>query len=201
MRFPTQEPMIAALANDIANGLENYQGDFPAPPVSPEDLRSALADYLAMREMAMGAAAAAEQGTASKDEALETLTNLMKANLRYAENTTKFNAGKLKKLGWGGRGERTSLEAPGAPRALEIVSTREGWVLLDWKNPVDGGRVAAYKVQKRNRSNGSWRDVGMAIESEIILSDQERGTEMDYRVLAVNKAGESGPSPIVTMVL
>lgn len=201
MRFPTQEPMIAALANDIANGLENYQGDFPAPPVSPEDLRSALADYLAMREMAMGAAAAAEQGTASKDEALETLTNLMKANLRYAENTTKFNAGKLKKLGWGGRGERTSLEAPGAPRALEIVSTREGWVLLDWKNPVDGGRVAAYKVQKRNRSNGSWRDVGMAIESEVILSDQERGTEMDYRVLAVNKAGESGPSPIVTMVL
>jgi hypothetical protein len=201
MRFPKQEPLIAALANDIATGLTNNPEEFPSPPVSPDELRTALTEYLAKREAAMEAAAAAEEGTAAKDEVLDNLTDLMKANLRYAENTTRCDSGKLKRIGWGGRSERTSLEVPGEPRTLEILGTGEGWVLLDWKEPSDGGRVAAYKVQRRRRSDGAWRDVGIAVESEVILSDQERGTEMDYRVLAVNKAGESTPSPSVTVLL
>lgn len=125
----------------------------------------------------------------------------MKANLRYAENTTKFDGKKLGLLGWGARSARTSLEVPGEPRTLEILGAGEGWVLLDWKEPSDGGRVAAYKVQNRRRSDGSWRDAGMAVESEVILSDQERGTEVEYRVVAVNRAGASTPSPIVTVLL
>lgn len=41
----------------------------------------------------------------------------------------------------------------------------------------------------------------MAIESEITLSDQERGRELEYRIIPVNKAGEGEPSNTVMAVL
>jgi len=41
----------------------------------------------------------------------------------------------------------------------------------------------------------------MAMESEITLSGQERGKEWEYRVIAVNKAGESEASNTVMAVL
>ena len=41
----------------------------------------------------------------------------------------------------------------------------------------------------------------MAIESELALSDQPRGIEWEYRVIAVNKTGEGLPSNTVMAVL
>jgi len=44
-------------------------------------------------------------------------------------------------------------------------------------------------------------DVGLAVESEITLMNQERGKQWEYRVLAVNKAGEGQPNNTVMAVL
>ncbi len=63
------------------------------------------------------------------------------------------------------------------------------------------GKVAAYKIERRERPSGPWTDVGLAIESEITLSNQERGKEWEYRVIAVNKAGQGLPSNTVMAVL
>ena len=41
----------------------------------------------------------------------------------------------------------------------------------------------------------------MAVESEIMLNGQESGVEVEYRVIARNKAGEGPPSNIVRAVL
>jgi len=41
----------------------------------------------------------------------------------------------------------------------------------------------------------------MAIESEITLTNQERGKQRECRVLAVNKASEGEPSNTVMAVL
>jgi hypothetical protein len=41
----------------------------------------------------------------------------------------------------------------------------------------------------------------MAIDSEITLSNQERGKSLEYRVIAVNKAGEGAPGNSVTVTL
>jgi hypothetical protein len=72
---------------------------------------------------------------------------------------------------------------------------------LDWKEPIDGGKPAAYKIQRRARPAGPWADASMAIESEITLSDQRRATEWEFRIIAVNKASEGLSSNTVMAVL
>ena len=84
---------------------------------------------------------------------------------------------------------------------LEAPKQGKGWVFLDWKAPADGGKVGAYKVQRRNRTDGAWEDIATAILSEITLVDQPRGAELEYRVIAINKAGEGSPSNTVMVVL
>lgn len=200
-QFPRTEPQVIVLAQDMAAGLAANAAVYPAPPVAPADLQTAMAAYITARDAAVAAAAAAEQATAAKNEALQTLTDDMKADLRYAETTVNYDDDQLKLIGWGGRKSKTSLEAPGQTRSLEAPREGEGWVFLDWKEPVDGGAVAAYKIQRRLRPDGPWSDAGMAIESEITLTNQERGKEWEYRVLAVNKAGEGQPSNNVMAVL
>lgn len=69
------------------------------------------------------------------------------------------------------------------------------------KAPADGGAVNAYKIERRLRPDGPWLDVGLAIESETTLTGQERSKEWEYRVSAVNKAGEGAPSNTVMAVL
>jgi len=200
-QFPRTEPQVIVLAQDMAAGLAANAAVYPAPPVAPADLQTAMAAYITARDAAVAAAAAAEQATAAKNEALQALTDDMKADLRYAETTVNYDDDQLKLIGWGGRKSKTSLEAPGQTRSLEAPREGEGWVFLDWKEPVDGGAVAAYKIQRRLRPDGPWSDAGMAIESEITLTNQERGKEWEYRVLAVNKAGEGEPSNTVMAVL
>ena len=65
----------------------------------------------------------------------------------------------------------------------------------------DGGAVAAYKIERRERPAGECILVSMAIESEATLNNQERGKDWEYRVIATNKAGESVPSNTVSAVV
>lgn len=46
-----------------------------------------------------------------------------------------------------------------------------------------------------------WLDAGLALTSEATLTGQDRGKDWEYRVIAVNKAGESEPSNMVVAVL
>jgi Fibronectin type III domain len=201
MQFPKREPDIARLAHDLVNGLRANAEDFPSPPVSPDQLQQTLDTYDAAREAAITRYAHAVSGTQEKDEAVDALIDEMKSTLRYAENTVNGDDGKLQLIGWGGRRARTANEVPGQVRTLELIREGKDWVFLDWKQPVDGGLVNAYKIQRRKRDGGSWMDAGMAVETEVLLPDQESGIECEYRVLAVNKLGEGPPSNVVRAVL
>ncbi len=136
-----------------------------------------------------------------KDEPLEDLVDGVKADLRYAEVAARERPEKLSQLGWGPRRGASALEAPGEVRDAGIRAEGEDWVVLDWKPPVDGGPAAAYTIQRRKRDGGSWRDVGTSVDTAHLLSDQPRGVEFEYRVIAVNKAGTGRPSATITVVL
>ena len=51
------------------------------------------------------------------------------------------------------------------------------------------------------RDSGDWKDMATAILSEIILVDQPQGTELEYRVIALNKASEGRESRAVEFIL
>nr|VFK51228.1 MAG: Fibronectin type III domain-containing protein [Candidatus Kentron sp. TUN]VFK57481.1 MAG: Fibronectin type III domain-containing protein [Candidatus Kentron sp. TUN] len=63
------------------------------------------------------------------------------------------------------------------------------------------GKVASYKIQRREDGSEHWSDVGVALEPKITLSGQESGKRLEFRVVAINKAGEGTPSNGVLAVL
>ncbi len=200
-RFPEREAEIKALAQNIITGLTNNAATFPAPPVGAAALQADLDAFITQIDQAVAAHAAAEQTTVTKDAGRETLIGGMKANLRYAEDTVNYDDAQLSTLGWGGRAASTALEVPGQARTVEIVRQGEGWIFIDWKAPSDGGKVASYKIERRERPSGDWMIISLAMESEVTLNNQERGKDWEYRVIAVNKAGEGIPSNTVAAVV
>ena len=200
-RFPKREAEVVALAERLWRGLLDNNAVFPHPPVHPILIRIRKLIYRSRHGNFLAASAAAEAATTAKDEKLADLIDAMKPDLRYAENVTKFNDDKLKLIGWAGKKAKTPLAVPGQARLLEAPKQGAGWLFLDWKAPADGGKPKAYKVQRRNRSAGAWKTVATAILSEITLVDQPEKTELEYRVVALNKAGEGEPSSTVMVVL
>ena len=199
--FPRTEAEILALGRAMAAGLEANAVMYPGPPVSVADFNTALEAYVGAKNAFTAAQAAAEAATTTKNTFLQALVDVMKQEIRYAENTVKFDDASLKRIGWGGRAAGVALAPPGQCRILEAPRQGEGWIFLDWKEPADGGAVATYKIQRRLRAGGTWLDVGLAMESKTTLTEQERGKEWEYQVIAVNKAGEGAPSNTVMAVL
>ena len=199
-QFPVREADIIMLAANLMQGLQVNDTVYPTPP-HLDALTDAMSAFGPAQQAAVAAQAAAESATVAKAQALETLTDAMKANLRWAELTVNYDDAKLQLLGWGGRAAKTATTAPGQCRLLEAPKQGEGWLFLDWKEPVDGGKTAAYRVERRERPAGTWETVASAIASEAMLLDQPRSKEWEYRVLAINKAGEGEPSNTVLAVL
>ena len=199
--FPRTDAQIKVLAQNMIAGLTANPADFPSPPVTSVDLQALLTSLITLSDEQVTAQAAAELATQTKTAGLEELVTAMKADLRYAEDAVNRDDAKLTALGWGGRATGTALQGPGQPRTLEAPQQGEGWLFLDWKQPADGGAVAAYRIERRERPTGDWMLTSMAIESEATLNDQERGKDWEYRVIATNRAGESVPSNTVAAVL
>ena len=120
--------------------------------------------------------------------------------MKYAEVAARDQPEKLSQLGWGPRRGAASLKAPGEVRDIRIVSEGDSWVILSWNPPVDGGQVGAYQIQ-RKQQGGAWEDIGTSVDTTHLLTNQPRGIEFDYRVIALNKAGAGQPSATVTLVL
>lgn len=200
-RFPLKEAEVVALAEAMITGLTDNAAVYPAPPVSVADLTTAKNNYVTALNVAIAARAAAEAATTSKDEVFDDLVDDMKTVLRYAENTSNYDDDKLKLLGWAGKKAATPLAIPGQVRSLEVPKQGDGWVMLDWKAPIDGGAPSAYKVMRRERPAGAWEGVATAVIAEATLVEQPKGKELEYIIIAINKAGDGEPSDTEMVVL
>ncbi|OHB77416.1 MAG: hypothetical protein A2Z25_01280 [Planctomycetes bacterium RBG_16_55_9] len=200
-RFPDRDAEIRSLGEKIIAGLTAGAVDFPAPPFPSTYLQPLLDSFVSLCDEQVAAKAAAEQATTAKQAARERLIAAMRADLRYAEDTVSRNDAKLTALGWGAKAAPKPLEAPGQCGSLEALRQGEDWIALKWIKPGDGGAVAAYRIERRQRPGGVWAIVGMAVECGVTLAGQPRGTDWEYRVIAINKAGESPPSNSVAAVL
>ena len=112
-RFPRTEPEVVALAQAMVSGLTANVATYPAPPVLPAALTTLVSAYTAAKNAAIAAIAAAEAATGTKDDALESLTDAMKSDIRYAENKVDYDDDKLKLIGWSGNKTPTALAPPG----------------------------------------------------------------------------------------
>ena len=94
---------------------------------------------------------------------------------------------------------------PGQPGEPNIVDFDNKSVTLRWAKPKDdGGRpISHYIIQKKDKFGG-WFDALITDDSNCIatIDDLEarvpglsEGKWYQFRVIAVNKAGESDPSP------
>ena len=193
-KFPHAEAEILALSQKMSAGFLSNSDIYPAPPIGVLDFDERINTYVAARDAAVLAHGDAMRATEAKDQALTALVDVMKRNLRYAENTVNYNDADLEVLGWSGPRPHTALEPPGQTLSLDATGRGDGWITLDWEKPEGGGKIAAYKVQCREDGSSEWRDVGMAVETNLTLSGQESGKRLLYRVIAVNKAGEGEPS-------
>jgi len=200
-RFPESEAEILKLGRLIVEGLRTAESDLPSPPVPADELAARIEAVDTVAAATVVAESTLRDQHAVKDRELESLVDGMKANLKYAEVAFRDRPGRLNQLGWGPRRAGTSVAAPGEVRDIRIVNEGDSWVILDWSAPASGGEVAAYTIQRRKRDGGTWEDIGTSIGTKQLVSNQPRGVEFEYRVIAVNKAGSGQPSATVGVVL
>lgn len=89
------------------------------------------------------------------------------------------------------------FKRPSQPGTPQITDSDATWVDLEWTPPKkDGGSpIQYYKVEKRG-PNGKWVDAGRfdAPETKGRVKGLTEGEKYEFRVIAVNKGGESEPS-------
>ena len=199
--FPRTEAEVTVLADEMITGFTDNVGVYPAPPVAVPDLTTAKSDCLAAINAVVAAKAAAKAAVEAKETALTALEDAMKSDIKYAENTVGDDDAKLSLIGWGARKDPTALTAPGQTLELTVPVQGDGNVSLAWKQPIDGGDPAAYKVMRRERPAGAWEDAATAVTTEATLTAQPKAIELEYQIIAVNKAGEGLGSNTQMVVL
>ncbi|MBI9082753.1 MAG: fibronectin type III domain-containing protein [Desulfobacterales bacterium] len=200
-QFPQTEAEIIVAAQAIIGGLTGNPTVFPTPPVSAVDLQAVLDSFVGLCDQVNANEVAGKQLTLTKQGGLEELTDAMKADYSYGETATAPSYEQLPLIGWDKRKTPSAPAVPGIPRNFEATRQGEGWVFLDWKSPADGGAVVSYQVERRERPTGDWVIAGMALKSEIMLVSQERGKDLEYRVIPVNNSGQGEPSATIAVVL
>ena len=99
---------------------------------------------------------------------------------------------------------KNPFDPPDAPDRPEVCDFGPDFVDLRWNTPErDGGaEITSYRIEVRNRDRRGWNVAGNSTESDAVVNENiEVGNEYEFRIVAVNKAGESEPSKTSQSVL
>ena len=199
-RFPFTHADIMALAGKILAGLTDNTAVYPAPTADLAEFAAKIDSCTRARAELTKAIAVKEMATAEHQKEIAGLKNMMRKQLRYAENVTGFDDNKLNMLGWAGKHAKTSTP-PGQVRSLRAIEQGTDFVVLSWMSPADGGKAAAYQILRRDGQSSTWINAGVSMATKVRLLDQPRHIDMEYRVAALNKTGQGPESNVVNVVL
>jgi len=204
-RFPKRELEIQELAHRMVQGYTDNPTIFTNADIA--GVQALLTDYETKKDDQDEKQAIAEIATGQKDIALHAMEVKMREQLKQSDVDVGANKDNLDLIGWGPRATPTPSTPPGQVRMLESVMQGAGTLKLDWKCPeaATGGPVRTYKVQRRVATGegtfGPWEQAGIAFETEVFLSGQPQGIQMEYQVVGVNAAGEGVASNTIDVVL
>ncbi len=214
--FPKREADILALANQMLAGYTAHPAIFPhADAYALENARNDYTNQVVVQDCFVSAARIA---TDAKEDAYDDLVAEMKQQLKRSEVDTHDNPTALTLIGWDAQAASNAVRKPGQPRHLEATQQGPGTVTLDWKPPLSSsirnphsairnrfGAVRSYIVLRREQPAGQpftdWFQAGLALETEITLTNQPRFIQLEYRIIAINASGVSTPSNVATVVL
>jgi len=204
-RFPRQEADIIALAERLWKGLVDNTAVYPHPPhpgMQPGNgIRWFLSRYRQKQTQMVNAQSSLQAAVNNRQNALDDMKAAMKKNLRYAENVVDGDDNKLKLLGWSGKSTRKSLAPPGQVCNLTITAVDIDTVRLQWQMPLTGGSPDACIIYRRGGTDDKFVQTASCLQSEIILTGQPRGRNLEYYVSAVNKAGTGPAGNTVNVIL
>lgn len=197
-RFPKDEAKIIILARKIVAGMTANPTRFPNPPFKLTDLAALIALYDTKNDSIQIKKAAWMHETQDKNEIVDQIAGAARDNVDYGEIMARDDNAALEEFGWGVRAAPQLMQLPGQSRAFEIIGQGDAWFSVDWKEPIDGGEVASYIVQ-RSEDGINFDDEITVTESEATLTNQPTGKKLIYQVIAVNKAGRGLASNTVTI--
>ncbi len=200
MKFPVKEAEVMLLAEKMATGFATNTTFFAAPPVPVEDFKGALTNCTLSINNVVAARAIYDKAVVSKKLDYDKLIDIMKKELRYAENTATGDEAMLAAIGWSKKRTATPSSMPGACYDLNIEDEGQGWISLSWKKSDQGGKPSAYTVERRVKG-GDWEEIASITEKKKDLVAQPQGMLLYYRVIGFNKAGRSAPSNTVDATL
>ena len=198
-RIPRDEAGIIALAQQIKNGL-NTNPNLVDSPVEKSDFTAKLDEFTAKRDTILVKKAELKVENEEKEEIEDDLREMMQRVVDFLDSKTGGDAEQLATVGVTAS-SAPNKQPPGQPRSLEIISQIDATIKLDWKSTSDGGRAKAYRIQRRELPAGDWEVCGATDETEIVLTNQPRGKELEYRIVGFNSNGDSIPSNTVAAVL
>ncbi len=204
MKFPKKESEVISLAQSIQAGLSSHSEDFPS--LDPLFLDALIDAYQTAKDSQGNAKSQSILATESKQNALESLQDAMKNMLKKAEVDAAANPDKLYEIGWAPRQKPSDPQVPSLPHDLECIAQGTDDLWLNWQKPAVGSAtVRNYIIERRQAdqsgSFGEWQLAASTLDKKVHLENQPKGVQLEYRVKAVNTAGQSTPSNTAAVVL
>jgi hypothetical protein len=203
MNFPTIESEVVSLVKQMLYGYMWHSEHFPH--VVRAKLNLAHRTYYLSDVALTDVVSAVRLATESKDESLLMLKKIMRQCLKKAIVDTTNCPQKLRLIGWSARSAPSKAEMPGQPLNFNVFDQSGDGIELRWQRPSSGADVRNYILQRRlltgKEAFGKWEFIGISYDCRIILTGQPRGIRLEYRVNAVNTAGDSNPSNTQALIL
>jgi len=197
MKFPARQSDIAQMAEIMVKGYFGHVGDFPS--VSRMKLLAETKKFKNAVKNQIESRSAMANAVKNKNEKLDILTNLMKSCIKKSLVDTRGNPAKLALIGWGPKARSQPSEAPSQPNNLTAITSGPKSLSLMWDKPKNNSPlVRNYIIERRsqlqNGQFGPWQLAATAYQTQINLTNQPHGVQLEYRVKAVNGSGASNPS-------